>query len=138
MVTTITLVTICPHTKLLQYWLYFLWCIIYLHDLFIFSFLPSSFLLSFLRSFLPSFLSLSFLAFLQRMDFLGKGSDLSHSCNQHHSCRLIYFLTGSVCLLIRFTCFAQSPASLSSGNHHSLVLCIYKSVFILFCLLFDF
>ena len=44
---------------------------------------------------------------------------------------LIYYITGDLCFLILFTYFA-SPHLLPTGNH-LFILCIYKSVFILFC-----
>ena len=38
---------------------------------------------------------------------------------------LIYFITGSFCLLIPSTYFTYLPTPLPSGNHQ-LVLCIYR------------
>ena len=48
---------------------------------------------------------------------------------------LIYFITGSLWLLIPFNYFAYSPTPFSFGNHQ-FVLCIYKSVSDFVCSLF--
>lgn len=45
---------------------------------------------------------------------------------------LLYFLNGSLYLLLRFTFFTHSPTTLPSGKHQ-LILCIYESLSIFCC-----
>ena len=50
------------------------------------------------------------------------------------SLRFIYFVAGSLCVLIPFTYFTPVPTPLLSGNHQ-FVLCVYEAVSLLFCFL---
>ena len=117
MITTISLFTICLHTKLLQYyWSHILCGLLYLCDLFIMQW--------------EIYLFIHF--FHMTADFSSLTRDQTLQWKQGVLATGIPGNSpGDLYLLISFSCFTHTPAPLLSGSH-LFVPCIYEFVFHLF------